>query len=82
LWSTLHALAAQASPAPGPAWQDVLGPYGALVLCLGAILWLTRQLTAERKANRELSDRLVDQAERMIPVMTANTAELERRRRQ
>jgi len=63
-----------------PAWQDVLGPYGALVLALGVILWLTRQLTAERKANRELSDRLVDQAERMIPVLTANTAELERRR--
>ena len=63
-------------------WQDaVLGPYGALALAMGAILWLTRQLTAERKANRELSDRMVDKAERMIPVLTANTAELERRRR-
>lgn len=67
------------TPADGPTWQDVLGPYGALVLALGVIFWLTRQLTAERKANRELSDRLVSQAESMIPVLTANTAELGRR---
>lgn len=73
-------LLAQTSPAPSPAWEDVLGPYGALVLCLGAIMWLTRQLTAERKANRELSDRLVDQSNVMAPIISANTEELKRRR--
>ena len=67
-------------PIVGPQWSDVIGPYGALALALCAVTYLARQLAAERKARNELAERLTHQAERMIPVLEANTRELERRR--
>lgn len=48
----------------------------ALLLCLGGLVWLARDRAriiadrdAERAANTALSARLVDQAERIVPVL-------------
>lgn len=64
--------------AAGPQWSDILGPFGALALALLVIGYLAKQLAAERKARNELAERLTSQAERMIPVLEANTAALNR----
>lgn len=59
---------------------DVFGAWGVcLALLLAAVVWLARQLAAANAANRELSDRLVAQAEKSIPILERTTAALERR---
>ena len=69
-------LLAQVAPT-NTSWADVIGPYGALVLALGAIAYLVKQLAEERKARNEMAERLVDQAEKVIPVLEANTRALD-----
>jgi hypothetical protein len=83
LWSLL----AQDMTQPAPEWLNSLGPFVAFgVLAVAAIVFLARlayklwqALTEERSANRELFERLITQAERMIPILEAATRELERR---
>lgn len=77
MWS-LSLLAQQATSGPGPSWSDISGPLGALALAMLVIGYLVKQLAEERKARNELAERLVDQAERIIPVLEANTAALRR----
>lgn len=56
----------------------------ALAITLAVIAWLVKDRAriitdrdAERTANRSLSDRLVDQAERMIPVLDRGARAIE-----
>lgn len=63
--------------APTPPFRDVIGPYGALVLALGCIGYLAKQLAEERKARNELAERLVSQAEKIVPILEANNRALD-----
>lgn len=63
-----------------PGLLDRFGAWGVcLILTLGAITWLVRQLAAERAANRDLTERLITQAEKSIPLLERTAAALERR---
>jgi cytochrome c biogenesis factor len=76
--SPLLALLAQSSVDEGVPWEDkIVGPYGALFLALAAIGYLAKQLAEERKARNELAERLVTQAEKMVPVLEANSRALD-----
>lgn len=68
-----------ASDAVDPSVLERLGTAGIVaIVMLAAIVWLVRQLTAERAANRELSDRLVSTVERTVPVLEQATRALDR----
>jgi len=71
-------LIAQESTQQGPSYQDILGPYGALALAIVVIVTLARAYTKQLEINRTLSDRLVEQAERSIPILTKILDRLER----
>lgn len=71
-----------ASDAVDPSVLERLGTAGIVtIVMLAAIVWLVRQLAAERAANRELSDRLVSTVERTVPVLERATRALDRRER-
>lgn len=66
-----------------PSVLERLGTAGIVaVVMAAAIVWLVRQLAAERAANRELSDRLVSTIERTVPVLERATRALERQERE
>lgn len=68
-----------ASDAVDPSVLERLGTAGIVAIVMAAaIVWLVRQLTAERAANRELSDRLVSTVERTVPVLEQATRALDR----
>lgn len=69
------------SSSHGINFEAVLGPYGALALALGVIAWLTRAYTKQLELNRTLSDRLVEQAEKNLPVLTRIASLMEEDRR-
>lgn len=68
-----------ASDAVDPSVLERLGTAGIVAIVMAAaIVWLVRQLAAERAANRELSDRLVSTVERTVPVLEQATRALDR----
>jgi len=61
-----------------PSWLGSLGPfiaYGGLSML--AMVWLAKQLVEANKTNRDLSDRMVVQAERVGQVLEHNSAVIE-----
>lgn len=70
-------LLAQADPS-APSWLGSLGPfiaYGGLSMLV--MVWLARQLVEANKTNRDLSNRMVVQAERVGQVLEHNTTVIE-----
>lgn len=66
------------SLAGDPNWLGSLGPfiaYGALSMLV--MVWLSRQLVESNKVNRDLSDRMVVQAERVGQVLEHNSVVIE-----
>lgn len=72
-------LAQQTEPAPG--WADIIGPYGALALSVVVIYWLARRLAESERARTEMTERLIAQQEKSIPLLERVAAGLERRER-
>lgn len=61
-----------------PSWLGSLGPFVAFgALSMLAIVWLSKQLVEANKNNRDLSDRMVDQAERVGQVLEHNSVVIE-----
>lgn len=61
-----------------PTWLGTLGPfvaYGGLSMLV--MVWLARQLVEANKTNRDLSDRMVVQAERVGQVLEHNSVVIE-----
>lgn len=61
-----------------PTWLGTLGPfvaYGGLSMLV--IVWLAKQLVEANKNNRDLSDRMVVQAERVGQVLEHNSVVIE-----
>lgn len=62
-----------------PALWERLGTAGVVAAVMGiAIVWLTRQLAAERARNDALAERLVATVERVLPVLDRAERALDR----
>lgn len=74
---TVLPLLAQAA-ATDPGWLDSLGRFIAFGGLAMLVIWYLAKMQAEeRRANRELSDRLVEQAEKMLPLLERTAVALE-----
>jgi hypothetical protein len=73
---------AQSDASPAAPWLDSLGPFVAFGgLALLVIWWQQRQILEERKASREQTDRLIEMAERHLPLLETTNHALEENRR-
>lgn len=79
MWRSL----AQMEPTPDPSLWEQFGPFGIVfVLMAIAIGYLARQLTESQTRERQLYDRITDQAEAFAPLIERLLRELERREHQ